>query len=650
MGLYDDVPSGTRKLQQFGDGSWGQYDTKTGEFFTLNGAPLNPSALGIAGPSVAQDNTAQVDGAGVPYIVRNGRGYDLNGQPYNPVALPVNQHPGSSYSSNTSTSQSYQDPRALALDAQRIENERANAQAMRDQSALNGDRAAAQYWQTRLDTLGENAAARQFTSGENAANRASSTADSAANRTFQGAESAAQRGFNASESAASRAFTAGESALSRAQRAGEFAADYGLRKVAAERQQLADRMAAAETYSRLSGSADLTGYDRFQQAGGGVLGNSIAAGAVSLTPEGQLGSARALEAARAQPGVIPDYNPYAVSAPGVVGTQPAGGAAGGGGAVGAAGTPAGGGQVWTDPKTGGSYTYTDPAQLARIQASLQYAGTPYANGQSLGSAQQIVNGRVMDYTPGNPSRVDVGAAKPNVVSPTATQQQGGYQWNPTGTGGIQRFALGTMRPPVREPVTAMPTGAGIDTLTGRYAEGTFISGDSTDPMDPAAGGAHPEQITLDDPPGADNARAEVEPLTPPGVGDTDTGGGAIGALLIAIGNFLNAQGGGDPVSGPPTPLGGMGGSPRFALGTGIQPEDQPYIDEVMAMRLGTKYSINPYAADFQFQSPTRRAIDASAFQTATGVPGSEVAFEADKYAPGGLARNSRYAQELQMSI
>src|SRR5690242_8395811 len=50
----------------------------------------------------ASDNTAQVDGAGVPYIVKNGRGYDLNGNPYNPVPLPVNPHPGFTSSSSTS--------------------------------------------------------------------------------------------------------------------------------------------------------------------------------------------------------------------------------------------------------------------------------------------------------------------------------------------------------------------------------------------------------------------------------------------------------------------------------------------------------------------------------------------------------------------
>jgi hypothetical protein len=436
-----------------------------------------------------------------------------------------------------------------------LELERQKAQMDYDVAIRNGDRQAAQYAQTRLDTIQQHADSLGFNREE----LASRTADSAANRSANSAESAAQRTFQGSESAAQRAFTGGENALSRAQQAGEFAATYAIQKANQERQQLADRMQAAKTYSDLSGAADLTGFDRFMQAGGGVLGNAIASGATSLTDKGQLGAARALAASREPMSPLPDYNPYGAQQPGGVQTY---------------NHLTGGLEDRNTPKT--------PQQLADA-----------AKGAALAAAYNA-----------NPTQ-EVGSAIGN------------------------RYALGTMN---------------------RYAEGSFITGDSTDPMDPAAGGAHPEQITLDDPPGPDNARAEVTPLTEPGVGDT--GGTPIGALLIAIGNFLDAQGAPAAPAGPPAMLGGMGGPPRYALGTEglIRPEDQPYIDEVMATRKATQYNVNPYAYDFQYQSPTQRAIQAAAFQTATGAPGSEIAFEADKYKPGGLARNSTYASELQLGL
>ena len=268
-------------------------------------------------------------------------------------------------------------------------------------------------------------------------------------------------------------------------------------------------------------------------------------------------------------------------------------------------------------------------------------------------------------------------------------------------------------PIYRSAVATPPMGGGMDTVTGRYAygslgtmgapryalgnpmmdggmspfgdmgqpaTGTFITGDSTDPMDPAAGGAQPEMVTLNDPEG--NATADVMPMTQPGVGP-DGGEASVGALLMAISKFLLAEEAKSAVAMPPPPmmgpeLGMMGmprqaygalgmprynmgaygsynmGMPRYATGTmpgyEISAEDQPYVNEVLATRRATPYDANPFAANYQMQSPTARAVGQSAFQTATGVPGTELDYISRMYEPQGLARQSTYNQELQLGI
>lgn len=428
---------------------------------------------------------------------------------------------------------------------------------------------------------------------------------------FTGAQSA--QGLNAAETNQLRTLgsSAIDSGLARAAQTGQFAADYGL-KVA--QQQMADRQAAlgaAKTFSDLSGSADLTGYDRFLAAGGGSLGGAIQARATSLTPRGQLGAARALQVAE-QP--LPAYAPY---------TAP---------------------------------TETNP--YAQYVAPVNYGSVaPQAAAQAPAPASAPVTAAGPQYTAAN---AGANAARDNAIAAASAAGSPNGGWAPTPGFAYGTGALGQRR---RSAVTAMPSGASMDAVTDRFANGTrfgdaryatgsFMTGDSTDPNDPAAGGAHPEQVTLQDPPGPNNARATVDPLVPPGVGPTDGDApdddrtAQLGALLQAIGKFL--AGSDEPEPGMPVNRLALG-TRRYADGTdGLNPvthEDQPYIDRVMQMRQSTPggYDVNPYSSSWNGSMlPTEKAIAGSAYQTATGAPKEDLQATANYYQPLGLSRSSPY--------
>jgi hypothetical protein len=563
-------------------------------------------------------------------------------------------------------------------------------------------------------TASEAAANRAFTGGENAANRAATSAEAAANRAFTGSEAATGRAFTSAENAlsagnaadaaaiaraydvyktqGSQNFTAGESAINRALTSGQFAATNALdladRAAAAKR----DSLAAAKTYNELTASPDLTGFQRFMQAGGGNVANAVLGRNDSLTDVGQLGAAQALRVSRA-PYVAPEAyaNPYAnfdfqdtsyrnqpafvaptfaprfstfvepplpTAAPAYVAPKvvapPVGGSPYYVGGVQQESSPFG-----VSPT--GSWNSSTPAQYAAMEAAAarSQGGTPVA-------------------TPGLAYGTGPGAM-PIYRSAVATPPMGGgmdtvtgrYAYGSLGTMGAPRYALGN---------PMMDGGMSPFGDMGQPATGTFITGDSTDPMDPAAGGAQPEMVTLNDPEG--NATADVIPMTQPGVGP-DGGEASVGALLMAISKFLMAEEAKSAVAMPPPPmmgpeLGMMGmprqaygalGMPRYNMGayvlynmvmpryaTGTMPgyeisaEDQPYVNEVLATRRATPYDANPFAANYQMQSPTARAVGQSAFQTATGVPGTELDYISRMYEPQGLARQSTYNQELQLGI
>ena len=449
------------------------------------------------------------------------------------------------------------------------------------------------------------------------------------------------------------------------------------------------------------------------QASGNNIGNALLGRGDSLTEQGQLGAGRTLRDIRTPRAEIQAYaNPYANfdfqdtsyrNQPAFVAPT-------------------------FDPRFS---TFVEPplptaapAYVAPKVAAPPVGGSPYY----VGGVQQESSpfgvsptGSWNSSTPAQYAAMEAAAARSPSTGPTAAQLWASQGGAGTATAGTNvplpsGLAYGTgpgAMPIYRSAVATPPMGGGMDTVTGRYAygslgtmgtpryalgnpmmdggmspfgdmgqpaTGTFITGDSTDPMDPAAGGAQPEMVTLNDPEG--NATADVIPMTQPGVGP-DGGEASVGALLMAISKFLMAEEAKSAVAMPPPPmmgpeLGMMGmprqaygalgmprynmgaygsynmGMPRYATGTmpgyEISAEDQPYVNEVLATRRATPYDANPFAANYQMQSPTARAVGQSAFQTATGVPGTELDYISRMYEPQGLARQSTYNQELQLGI
>ena len=185
--------------------------------------------------------------------------------------------------------------------------------------------------------------------------------------------------------------------------------------------------------------------------------------------------------------------------------------------------------------------------------------------------------------------------------------------------GLSRFAFGTQ---------------------GEPATGTFITGDSTHPTDPFAGGAKPEKVTVKDPPGPHNAEAEVEPMSPPeGMG----GGMPLANLLHSIASMLDGGMGMERMN-----MGGMTGmdEPRYAFGTGYEtitpaPEDEPYLREVRGIRQNVQFpQLNPYDTKFRFNLPSQVNRFFAGRQTKFGVPVEDQAAEEERYRLRGIGRGA----------
>lgn len=686
-----DPYGGSAKARQpitYGDGSRGSFDPNNGTYYDSGGHPINPDSLGVAPKT--QDSSPNVGlnpaTGQYEYFV-----YGSDGKPqFNGVqAPPVNMTPGHSTSNNTSNSTSTSTSVSTNATKQVVQRPDGStwvfdpvAGTMTQLAPPGGMSAyeAAQLQNSYDIAAGNNRTSKENTqaseAGANARN-AATVAGSAANTqtTEAGANSrnaasiagnandrAAQNAFGAWQQDNQQGFTANQNALSAAQRAGEFAATYTIQKA---QQETADRNAkiqAAKTFSDLSGAADLTGYDRFLAAGGGDAGAAISRGGSSLTNRGQLGAARALDASRAP---LPVYG----EAPSVPAVTP-----------------------WTATPWGGYGAGAGSATTTTTSPVRSAGGAPRtdASGAALDAGYTNNFGKRAD---GSWGVTGVTKNAPVAVANAADGSEG--------------FAFGTGGPPIRRgqlgrsSTTSMPNGGSMDSVTDRYALGTrrnllghpapqtqydpnagipegfangtdnaiptgqnfdAIVGDST-AQDPAAGGAHPEALNINDPTG--DATVDIDPMTQPGVGDTSgmeapTGGNAemLGALLVAIGNFLTQQPAApEPSTEPRFALGTMG-RPRYALGsdpttldgTGATEADQASINEVMGMRTGTPYSVNPFEASYLQSDPTKRKIDAAAFQTATGVPEEELGYVANRYQPGGMARSSTYARDHQLGV
>lgn len=396
---------------------------------------------------------------------------------------------------------------------------------------------------------------------------------------------ASERAFQAGENATTRAATAGENALDRAIRSQDLAAS-----ISAQNQTLAlqadedyqnrlrqygqDKLDAADRFASLISATDPGALPAFLRAGGGVIANAIANGATAQSDLADLPAARAQRA----------------------------------------------GDELTPPQrfVVNPFTYTPPepvrAPVAAAPVAAPVAAAPAA-------APAAVARAAAPATAANKAFVaEQDAANAGLTG--AARAAYDQAFGPSGTWGVPRYALGT----------ADPFATPFSGRRPRYATGTFVSGDSTDPLDPAAGGAHPEAIHLEDPPGADNARAEVTPLVPPGTGPTDSTDetARLSSLFNAIGDFL--RGATDVV--PPR-------LPRFAFGTDslVTPQDQPYLDQVRDIRTNTEYpELNPFSTMFATVAPSMRDRFFAGRQLRYGVPVGDQQAEEQRFRIPGVAR------------
>ena len=279
------------------------------------------------------------------------------------------------------------------------------------------------------------------------------------------------------------------------------------------------------------------------------------------------------------------------------------------------------------------------------------AAAPAANKQAVAPPTYAYSGAGPNI--GAPSTTSYGTA-PSTASITAQPIGGAVTGGATDKGGGTTYtnygsptgAFAALSP---EQYAQVPAFLKTDTGAPRYAfgtgmaHGTFITGDSTDPNDPAAGGAKPEAVTVHDPPGKGNAFASVTPLTAPASGGGDAK--RMGELFSAIGDFLS----GDSESGPGE--GGMGedgmmpgrfamGTPRYAFGTNPDTSStDPYLQEVRAMRTGTQYAnLNPYNVNFSFQPPSQQTDYYKGVQDVYGIPVADQQAEQQQYQLGGVSR------------
>ena len=214
--------------------------------------------------------------------------------------------------------------------------------------------------------------------------------------------------------------------------------------------------------------------------------------------------------------------------------------------------------------------------------------------------------------------IDGGSWSPGTSGQSWTDRAGTPDWakGPTDT---PRYAFGTQ---------------------GEPATGTFITGDSTDPGNPFAGGAKPEKITVNDPPGPNNAQAEVEPLAPP-VPPQMGNKPKLAELFSVIGALLSEeQMGGMPMDA------GMD-APRYAYGTDgyetITPtaEDQPYVDEVRNIRNNVQFpNLNPYDTKFRFNPYSLQDRFYAGRRTKFGVPVADQQQEQQRYQLQGVNRGA----------
>lgn len=180
---------------------------------------------------------------------------------------------------------------------------------------------------------------------------------------------------------------------------------------------------------------------------------------------------------------------------------------------------------------------------------------------------------------------------------------------------MRRFAMGSED-------NAIPTGQNFSAIVG----------DSTAP-DPAAGGAKPEGLQINDPTG--DATVAIDPLTQPGVGDDGDGSKDVkfADVLRSIADYIDVSGG-SATPGPAMPR-------RFAYGTdgvddpflNMQPGDESYMQQIRDIRTQTPYPIlNPYSTKYRFNPTTVQQSYLMGEQGRYGVPVADQQQQIAQYA------------------
>lgn len=419
------------------------------------------------------------------------------------------------------------------------------------------------------------------------------------------ADLAAQRQFTTGERIGSQEFTAGENALNRALTAGQFAAGLEQQRIQNQfqaeqdyqnrlRQYAQDRLAAAQAFASQVSAVDPAALEAFYAAGGGNISNALAGGANALSENVLLPAARTLRTTR---------------------------------------------EMATPTRYGG---FDQPFQLPQTMVQQAPARSPFVAPQVTTSQVPPTTGGFSAYDPNNLMADWIrGLAPPQQQAPSVSPA------------GASSGAPALSTPEPRFPALAnedvgnaprFPTLANEDVVPryafgtmGEPAKGEFITGDSTHPTDPFAGGAKPEKVTLKDPPGPNNAEAEVEPMSPP----EHMGENPIAALFHAIADMIE---GGN--IGQDSERYAYGTMKRYAYGTGYEsiratPEDQPYLGEVRNLRQNVQYpQLNPYSTKFGFTPPSLVDRFYAGRQTQFGIPVADQLAEQQRYQLRGTSRGA----------
>lgn len=414
----------------------------------------------------------------------------------------------------------------------------------------------------------------------------------------------AARTFTTGERLGGEQFRSGESALDRALNAGQFASTMQARQRELQfnadqdyqnrlRQFAQDKLNAAQTFASMVGATDPAALESFYAAGGGNISNALQSGASAVSNNAVLPAAQALRTSREMlaPTRFTGFDsPFQLPSPP---------------------TMAAGGQP-----------NLLPFQPPRVAAPPPVPAPPVNMLDRPETPAWVKDDSLRTWLPEASASAPV-AAPASFETPAPAFAP---RFGPDNGSGDDffppRYAMGTM---------------------GEPAKGTFITGDSTHPTDPFADGAKPEKVTLKDPPGPNNAEAEVEPMSPPeGMG---MGGSKLADLLHSIAAMLDG--------GMRMNMGGMmhmpdmeKDMPRYAFGTGYEsiqptPADDPYMQEVRRIRQNVQFpQLNPYDVQFGFTPASLRSRYFAGMQTRFGVPIDDQMQEQQRYALRGTSRGA----------